>query len=108
MKNKRFLVFLSCLVLLLGFTVQVASVHAVKDAGGQVTVDGGITFYEGTKTSESSTTSSEPTGKEPGGKLPQTGETVRNFSFIGGGLILFSLLIVFLRYKKKKEAEGNG
>ncbi|WP_265459738.1 LPXTG cell wall anchor domain-containing protein [Enterococcus sp. HY326] len=92
-------------------------VLAAGDAGGQVQVDGQITFYEdstepSSTTSESSslstsTTTSEELPSTGGGKLPNTGETVRNFSLIGGGVILLALLFFLYRRKRENEKEGQ-
>lgn len=74
--------------------------------GGQGTIKGGITFYEdssSTSESSSSTSSSSSTPTTPGGKLPQTGETIRNYSLIGGICLLLILLILYYRRRKSKE-----
>lgn len=103
---------------------------ATTGAGGQVSVKGQITFYEGStesstvesSTTEPSTSSSEAplessdsssevpidsgaTTKPQGqGTYPSTGETIRNYSFVGAGAILLFVLI-FLNRRKKKEEE---
>lgn len=104
---------------------------ATTGAGGQVSVKGQITFYEGStesSTVESSTTepttstsssevplessdsssevpiNSGTTTKPQGqGTYPSTGETIRNYSFVGAGAILLFVLILLNRRKKKEE-----
>ncbi|MHC5372254.1 LPXTG cell wall anchor domain-containing protein [Enterococcus sp. LJL120] len=83
------------------------------NAGGQVVNDGEITFYEESTTSSTSSTSSSSSSTssssndtlpntQGGGKLPQTGETIRNVSVLGGVLLLVVLLILLYRRKKKE------
>ncbi|MHC5372559.1 LPXTG cell wall anchor domain-containing protein [Enterococcus sp. LJL120] len=101
------------LLLVLGVGSFSCGLFAQANAGGQVTNDGEITFYEestiASSSSSSVATSTSSSGVLPdtqgGGKLPQTGETIRNFSFLGGGLLL--VLLLFLLYKRRKEREEN-
>ncbi|MHC5247474.1 LPXTG cell wall anchor domain-containing protein [Enterococcus sp. LJL90] len=114
MKSKKLVLFIGLFVLLLGFCGEVQKVLASDGAGGQVTVQGGITFYEDSSepvASSSSSTSESSSNELPstgGGKLPQTGEMVRNFSFIGGVVILAVLLLFLYRRKKDKDKEEEG
>lgn len=119
---------------LLGVVGFSAAASAITGAGGQVSVKGQITFYEGTtesSTIESSTTetststsSSEVPGEssstsdssseaaansgsatKPQGSYPSTGEMIRNYSFAGVGAILLFVLILWNRRKKKEEEQ---
>lgn len=86
--------------------------------GGQASTGGKITFYggevesststsESTKDSTSSSTSTSGTvsgGKDiVSGKLPNTGEIIRNYSFIGVGVLL--ILIILFVYRRRKQRE---
>ncbi|MHC5373976.1 LPXTG cell wall anchor domain-containing protein [Enterococcus sp. LJL120] len=107
-------------MMLVGVVGSVGEVYAAGDAGGQVQNDSQITFYEETtdsttssstiessSTTESSSTVLPDTSDTPGGKLPQTGEVIRNYSLIGGTLLLVLLLFLFYRKKKDNEKEGE-
>ncbi|MHC5374202.1 LPXTG cell wall anchor domain-containing protein [Enterococcus sp. LJL120] len=110
--KKKIMTLLLLLVLGIGsFGYNVVG-QATANGGGQVVNDGQITFYDESttpSTSSSISTSSSSSGVLPdtqgGGKLPQTGETIRNFSLLGGALLLAVLL--FLLYRRKKEKEGG-
>lgn len=114
-------------LLLLGMFSFSTIASATTGAGGQVSVKGQITFYEGStepSTSDSTTpssssevpkdstsTSASSTGvstgssstTKPQGSFPSTGETIRNYSFMGVGVILLLVLILWSRRKKKEE-----
>lgn len=117
MKIKKLILLIGVAVLSVSFLGGLKKAIAADGAEGQgqVTVEGGITFYEestepiSSSTSDSSTTdtggpSLPGTG---GGKLPQTGEAIRNYSLIGGGILLLILLILLYRRKKDKNEEGH-
>lgn len=120
MKNKIRYLIISSLFLLVGFSLSTTALAEENKNGGQVTVDGTINFYEESEEPPDVPDPSEPQPSEPapedpapdkkdppgsssdsGKKLPQTGETIRNFSLIGGTLILFVLIILFRRKKNE-------
>lgn len=111
MKKFKLLIFIASIFLLIGIGFNSYEGFANGSGnGGQISTKGKITFYE--ESSEPIVESSEeppiadsslpPTG----GKLPNTGETVKNNDFIGGGLILVTG-IIFLYAKRKKEGESH-
>lgn len=104
MKNKV-LVLLSLMVVFWG-AFGAASENQAATGAGQVTVEGGITFYE-ESTAPSTSSSSSTTGSLPstGGKLPQTGEVIRNYGIAGAGVLILLLLFLFYRRKKGREEQ---
>ncbi|WP_265456656.1 LPXTG cell wall anchor domain-containing protein [Enterococcus sp. HY326] len=110
MKNKKLVLLVGLFVLLLGFFGGVQAGIASDGVGSQVTVEGGITFYEeSSEPMASSSSTSENSSTElpsaDGGKLPQTGEIVRNFSLIIGVVILALFLLLLYRRKKEHDKE---
>ncbi|WP_265456755.1 LPXTG cell wall anchor domain-containing protein [Enterococcus sp. HY326] len=110
MKKQKW-VFLLILGVVVGLFWGQTTSLATNTGNGQVTVEGGITFYEESSTSSSSsdssssesvttTSSSQLPITGGGGKLPNTGEVVRNMSFLGAGLLL--LFVLFVWYRRKK------
>ncbi|MGX7264242.1 LPXTG cell wall anchor domain-containing protein [Enterococcus crotali] len=103
--------FLSLFISLFGIA---SPVQASDEAGdGQVTRGGKIMFYEETQLSSSTepstseilipTSSSAPDTAKPVGRFPKTGELVRQYGWIGGGLLLLLFCLLFLRNSKKEE-----
>lgn len=114
MKIKKLILLIGVAVLSVSFLggLKRAIATDAAEGQGQVTVEGGITFYEeSTEPISSSTTESSTIDStlpsDGGGKLPQTGETIRNYSLIGGGFLLLILLILLYRRKKDKNEEGH-
>ncbi|WP_265456472.1 LPXTG cell wall anchor domain-containing protein [Enterococcus sp. HY326] len=101
--KKKIGFLLALILLIVGAFGQARLASATGDVGGQVQNDGEITFYE-ESTVQSTVASSEL--PSTGGKLPQTGETIRNYSLIGGGILLALLLVILYRRKKDKEKGG--
>ncbi len=106
MKQMRFILFCCSLILWIGVISTETVVQANEGNGGQVITDGKISFYEGT-TETSSSTSTEPSSATPskpiGKPLPYTGEQIKPYSLIGGGLLL--LVLIFLFFTKRRKGE---
>lgn len=106
MKQMRFILFCCSLILWIGVISTETVVQANEGNGGQVITDGKISFYEGT-TETSSSTSTEPSSATPskpiGKPLPNTGEQIKHYSLIGGGLLLFVLIFLFFTKRRKGE-----
>lgn len=110
-KNVLFALFS---VLFVGVLFSTVPVFAETGVGGQVNTEGKITFYE-TETSSSEsqppqqssseTAASEQAVVKPVGKLPSTGELVKNYGLIGGGLLVLILLVFLYKKRQKKEAQ---
>lgn len=117
--KKRYKIVFSilCVAAFLTFPISTLAQGATTN-GGEVSTKGKITFYEEAQSSESSssetpqsTSTEESTTQESlpatGGKLPKTGESVRNFSLIGGCLLLIGILILFFKKRKKEGDHGS-
>lgn len=105
MKKNNFFILSTVLVFLGLFHAPLSSL-AADNNGGQGTVNGGITFYEDSSTTPSSTTeSSKVVTPSPKGSftLPKTGEPVAWFIPVCGFLILVSVGSIYFRKKKQEE-----
>lgn len=129
MKNKKFF-HLLCTVALFSCLIFAPSIRASAEVengnGGQVSTNGKITFYEGSKDSletpvvssesekaappgdnsakQSNTPSGKQPGKQPGKNLMLTGELLQQFSWIGAGLLLFVVFVVYKRRRGEKSS----
>lgn len=92
------LFILSSIAICLCMIVNPLYINAKTTDKGQVTVDGGITFYEDSvpeKTESSTKKESKPNVVK---NLPKTGEKMGNHTFMGMAM----LLTLFVIYRKKK------
>ncbi|MCA5014181.1 LPXTG cell wall anchor domain-containing protein [Enterococcus sp. S22(2020)] len=110
MRMNKLIILLSSLILLISLAVVPSTVYGTEGAGGQVTTGGKISFYEDSlEPSEnlpevgSSTEQESEVVVKPVGKLPSTGELIRNFSFVGIGLLVLFLLLLLVRKRVKEE-----
>lgn len=109
MKNNKKRIILLSMVILLSFFGKSLSVQAKEGGEGQVNRGGKILFYEETTEStrpiedSSEIPSEEPKVVKPKGRLPQTGEFVQQYGWIGGVISIIGFLLFFLR-KRRKEA----
>ena len=105
--NYSRIIFFGCSLLLwVGTIFSGPIVQAREGGGGQVSINGKISFHEETSESSGSANieSSSATQTKPSGKtFPNTGEKIRKYSLIGGGLILLAFLLLFLRKRRKGE-----
>lgn len=103
MKQLRVLLLFCSLILWMGAANSVSIAEANGETGGQVSINGKISFYEDSLESSNSTNtelSTEPTNStKPSQHFPSTGELVSHYRLIGGGLLLICLL--FLRMRSK-------
>ncbi|WP_181429460.1 LPXTG cell wall anchor domain-containing protein [Enterococcus plantarum] len=100
----RIILFGCSLLLCVGTIASGPIVQAREGGGGQVSINGKISFHEETTESSGSAnieSSSELQTKPRGKWFPNTGEKIRKYSLIGGGLILLAFLILFLRKRRK-------
>ena len=111
--------FLICLMVVLMSILTSPYVVLGASANGQVVVPSEISFYEDgqgtTKSSSSSSTpqsSSQPknsgsTTTKGKGILPQTGEIIKNYGFIGIAILILVVLLFFLRKRRKDDDDEN-
>ncbi|MGX4685928.1 LPXTG cell wall anchor domain-containing protein [Vagococcus sp. JNUCC 83] len=108
--------FLICLMVVLTVAIN----HSVEVFGAstnaQVVVPSEISFYEGQQTTNDSSLVESGSNKKNNqstvgdsvnkkGFLPQTGESERNYEFIGLTIVLVGLLLFFVR--KIRNGDGN-
>lgn len=109
--------FLICLMVVLMSILTSPYVVLGASANGQVVVPSEISFYEddqGTTKSSSSTPQSSSQPKNSGsattkdkGILPQTGEIIKNYGFIGIAILILVVLLFFLRKRRKDDDDEN-
>lgn len=112
MKIRKSLILSLLMIISIGLfgTISVSpSQVQATEGGGQVNRGGKITFYEESSSSEEPKPSTEPstvdssglTMTKPKGRLPDTGELVKQYGWIGGALLLLVALLLFMRNRKK-------
>lgn len=107
MNYSRIILFGCSLLLWVGTIVSGPIVQAKEGTGGQVSTTGKISFYEEVTEPSSSAPVESSTAKptKPIGNFPSTGEQIRTYSLILGGMILLFFLLLFLRKRRKEERE---
>lgn len=101
MKKKLFFLYI-IIVMLSSMMATSSSVSAENVGGGQVTVQGKITFKEDTKPQLPNT--KKITEEKKLGRLPKTGEIRNRWFWLSGGILLaLSLVLLWLLRRNREE-----
>lgn len=101
MRTNKTIILLCSFMVLVSLTLSPVNTYASDGTGGQVSTEGKISFYE-EEASPDEPTPTEPekptepetdAAAKPSGRLPDTGELIRNYGFIGIALLLLFLLV---------------